>query len=97
MNRREACLAQAAACRARAETDPANRDRWINEAIDWLERAAQSPGRVAMTFEGKHAVALTTPDPKIDDAASAWNVRASANERPVEGLIGPHSRSARTS
>jgi hypothetical protein len=59
MNRREACLAQAAACRARAETDPVNRDRWINEAIDWLERAAQSPGRVAVTFEGSDGPPLT--------------------------------------
>lgn len=59
MNRREACLAQAAACRARAESDPAIGDRWINEAIDWLERAAQSRGRVAFTFESNHAAALT--------------------------------------
>jgi hypothetical protein len=61
MNQREACLAQAAACRARAETDPVNvnRDRWINEATDWLERAAQSPGRVAVTFEGRDTPPLT--------------------------------------
>ena len=62
MNRREACLAQAAACRARAESDPANRARWIDEAIDWLERAAQSTGRVADGFEGDDDP-LTKQDP----------------------------------
>jgi hypothetical protein len=46
VDRKEACLAQ-------AEADPANRDRWVDEAIEWLERAVRSPGRVAITFEGR--------------------------------------------
>ena len=51
MDRIGACLTQAAACRARAESDPANRDRWMNEAIDWLERAIQPTGHVEVTFD----------------------------------------------
>ena len=51
MNRKEACLAQAAACRAKAETDPENRHRWIREAMEWLERATHPTGPVAVSFE----------------------------------------------
>jgi hypothetical protein len=54
VDRKEACLAQAAACRAKAQADPANRGRWIDAAIDWLERAVQFPGRVEIMFEGNH-------------------------------------------
>jgi hypothetical protein len=77
MNRREACLTQAAACRARAETDPVNGDRWIDEAIDWLERAAHSPGRVAAAFTDNDAPLLTN-DLKTGLAASGfWSPNAS--------------------
>jgi hypothetical protein len=44
VDRKEACLAQAAVRVARAETDYANRDRWMNEAMDWWERAIQPVG-----------------------------------------------------
>jgi hypothetical protein len=45
MDHKAACLAEAAACRIKAEADPANRDYWVDEAIKWLERAVdrQSP------------------------------------------------------
>jgi hypothetical protein len=51
VDRKEACLAQAAVCRAKAEADTEDRDYWINEAIRWLERAAAPTGRVAISFE----------------------------------------------
>jgi hypothetical protein len=76
MNRREACLTQAAACCARAETDPVNGDRRIDEAIDWLGRAAHSPGRVA-AFTDNDAP-LLTKDLKTGLAASGfWSPTAS--------------------
>jgi hypothetical protein len=53
MDRRTACLAQASACREKAEADPANRNYWIDEAIKWLERAVTSTGGVAVTYETK--------------------------------------------
>jgi hypothetical protein len=51
MDRKAACIAQASACRAKAEADPANRDHWIDESIMWLERAIDTNGSLAITFE----------------------------------------------
>jgi hypothetical protein len=42
MDGRAACLAQATACRVKAEADPANRDYWVDESIKWLERAVHT-------------------------------------------------------
>jgi hypothetical protein len=53
MNRKEACLAQAAACRERAEADAANRDFRINEAIGWLELAVNPTGHIAVSVESE--------------------------------------------
>jgi hypothetical protein len=53
MDRKAACLAQASACRAKAEADPANRDHWVDESIKWLERAVETKGSFAITFEAK--------------------------------------------
>jgi hypothetical protein len=53
MDRKAACLAQADACRARAQADPANSDHWIEESIKWLERAIDPTGGLSMTFETK--------------------------------------------
>ena len=39
MDRRATCLAQAAMCRDRAETQPSYHDYWIDRAIKWLEQA----------------------------------------------------------
>ena len=39
MDRKSACLAQAAMCRDRAETDPSHHDYWVDRAIRWLEQA----------------------------------------------------------
>ncbi|MET3333517.1 MULTISPECIES: hypothetical protein [Bradyrhizobium] len=38
MDRRTACLHQADAFREKAIADPEQHDRWVNEAIKWLER-----------------------------------------------------------
>jgi hypothetical protein len=51
MDRKAACLAQATACRAKAEADPANRDYWVDESIKWIERAVDSQSRIAVSFE----------------------------------------------
>ena len=51
VDRRTACLAQATACRVKAEADPANRDYWVNESIKWLERAIDRDIRLVVTLE----------------------------------------------
>jgi hypothetical protein len=51
MDRKQACLTQAATCREKAESDPANRDYWIDEAIIWLERATTPTSGVAVSYE----------------------------------------------
>ncbi len=51
MDRKAACIAQASACRAKAEADPANRDYWVDQSIKWLERAIDTKGSMAITFE----------------------------------------------
>ena len=51
MDRKAACIARASACRAEAEADPANCDRWIDESVKWLERAVDTSGGLAITFE----------------------------------------------
>jgi hypothetical protein len=40
MERRETCLAQAAMCRDRADTEPSHHDYWVDRAIKWLEQAS---------------------------------------------------------
>lgn len=52
MDRKTACLAQASACREKADADPANRDYWVNESIKWLELAGTPAGSVAISYEG---------------------------------------------
>ncbi|MBB4259833.1 MULTISPECIES: hypothetical protein [unclassified Bradyrhizobium] len=47
MDRRTACLHQADAFREKAIADPEQHDRWIDEAIKWLERAMEA-GRCAI-------------------------------------------------
>ncbi|MBR0756095.1 hypothetical protein JQ604_28305 [Bradyrhizobium jicamae] len=59
MDRRTACLAQASACREQAEADPANRDYWVDQSIQWLERAAESCGHVAVSYETRRESART--------------------------------------
>ena len=51
VSRREACLAQAAVCREKAEADAVNQDFWINEAISWLELAINPAAHVAASAE----------------------------------------------
>jgi len=42
-------LVQAAICREKAQADPAHYDRWIDEAIVWLQRAIGTGQRSAVT------------------------------------------------
>jgi hypothetical protein len=51
VSRREACLAQAAVCREKAEADAVNQDFWISEAIRWLELAINPAGHAAVSAE----------------------------------------------
>jgi hypothetical protein len=51
IDRKAACLAQATACRAKAEADPANCDYWVDESIKWLERAVEKHPRLRVSFE----------------------------------------------
>ncbi|RZN28161.1 hypothetical protein CWO90_23860 [Bradyrhizobium sp. Leo121] len=76
MDRKAACLAQADACRARAQADPANSDHWIEESIKWLERAIDPTGGLSMTFETKDEQQLTS-DGAVAPIAS-FDVRASS-------------------
>ncbi|WP_456633671.1 hypothetical protein [Bradyrhizobium sp. USDA 10063] len=62
MDRKAACLAQADACRAMAQADPANSDHWIEESIKWLERAIDPTGGLSMTFETKDEQQLSTDE-----------------------------------
>lgn len=58
MDRRTACLQQANAFREKALADPEHHDRWIDEAIKWLERAMEASCRATLTVEadnGSHA------------------------------------------
>jgi hypothetical protein len=52
MYQRQECLVQAAICREKAQADPAHYDRWIDEAIVWLQRAIGTRGqKYAVTRE----------------------------------------------
>lgn len=51
MYQRKECLVQAAVCRERAQADPAHYDRWIDEAIVWLQRAIGTDQEGAVTHE----------------------------------------------
>jgi hypothetical protein len=70
MDRKAACLAQADACRARAQADPANSDYWIEQSIKWLERAIDPTGGLSMTFETKDEQQLTA-DAAVPTVASS--------------------------
>jgi hypothetical protein len=50
MGNRDIFLDKAAICRERARSDAAHADYWIEQAINWLQRAAQTD-REAVTHE----------------------------------------------
>ena len=50
MDRKTACITQAAACRKNANTDPEHQEYWIDESIKWLERAIERSGEVAVSY-----------------------------------------------
>lgn len=51
MDRKAACLLQAAVCREQAVADPLNHDYWVDEAIKWLELAHAPASPVVVTIE----------------------------------------------
>jgi hypothetical protein len=48
---RDAYLKNAADCREKAKTEPARADYWTDEAIIWLQRAIETGGDRAITYE----------------------------------------------
>jgi TPR repeat protein len=48
---REECLVQASICREKAQADPARYDYWIDQAVVWLQRAAEARHKNAVTHE----------------------------------------------
>ena len=61
MDRRGACLAQEAACLEKADADRAHRERWIEEAAKWRQRAEAPCDHMAVTFEAKDGSPLPKP------------------------------------
>ena len=51
VDRRTACLHQANAFREKAIADPEHHDQWIDEAINWLERAMEASRRAVTAVE----------------------------------------------
>jgi hypothetical protein len=61
MGNRDVFLDKAARCRARARTDAAHADYWIDQAIDWLQRAAQT-NREAVSYEVRDGRMIPKPE-----------------------------------
>jgi hypothetical protein len=51
MYQRRECIAKADACRAKAQSDPARFDCWIDEAAIWLQRAIDARQQKPLTHE----------------------------------------------
>jgi TPR repeat protein len=51
MYQREECLVQASICREKAQADPARYGYWIDQAVVWLQRAAEARHKNAVTHE----------------------------------------------
>jgi hypothetical protein len=51
MYQRDKCIAQASACREKAQADPARSDYWIDRAIVWHRRAVQASHGKTVTYE----------------------------------------------
>ncbi|MGY8709280.1 hypothetical protein RAD16_26355 [Bradyrhizobium sp. 18BD] len=56
MDRKAACLMQAAACREEAMADPLNHDYWVDQTIKWLELAHAPANHVVVTIELRPAI-----------------------------------------
>ena len=61
MDRRTACLQQADAFREKALADPEHHDQWIDEAIQWLERAMEASRRAAVTVDADNGSHVPEP------------------------------------
>ena len=51
MYERRECIAQADACREKAQSDPARYNYWIDEAAIWLQRAIEARQQGTVTHE----------------------------------------------
>jgi hypothetical protein len=51
MYRREVCLVHASICREKSKAYPARSAHWIDRAITWHQRAAQTRRESAVTHE----------------------------------------------
>ncbi|QOZ46144.1 hypothetical protein XH89_23695 [Bradyrhizobium sp. CCBAU 53340] len=60
VDRRAACLMQAAACREQAASDPLNHDYWVDETIKWLELAHAPASQVVVTVEMRPSIPIKT-------------------------------------
>ena len=40
----EACVDQATTCLVKANADPAQKDRWIDEAVVWMQKSIEAGG-----------------------------------------------------
>jgi hypothetical protein len=52
-------IKHASACREKAQSDPAQHDYWINEAVVWLQRAIETRNSDAVTHEIRIRVSKT--------------------------------------
>lgn len=59
---RNAYLRNAADCREKAKTDPARAEYWTDEAIIWLQRAIETGGDRAITYELRGGRMIPKPD-----------------------------------
>lgn len=53
VDRKTACLTQAAAYLEKADADPLNREYWTAEASKWLERATTPSNPVVVTIDAE--------------------------------------------
>ncbi|RJF74009.1 hypothetical protein [Rhodopseudomonas palustris] len=56
IDRRSACLHQAALCKQRSATEPARRNYWLAEAHKWSQRADEEVGEVVLVIDRKRPV-----------------------------------------
>jgi hypothetical protein len=58
---REECIAQADACREKAQADLEQYNRWIDEAVVWLQRAIETRHENAITREAHDGRLIPMP------------------------------------
>nr|WP_249797828.1 hypothetical protein [Bradyrhizobium sp. 199] len=71
---------QADAFREKALADPEHHDRWIDEAIAWLERAMEAGGRAAVTIDADMGSLVAEPARTANTEAIASHRRLIARQ-----------------